>query len=223
MTVDWGKFHEEVKFLSETFRKNQYPQFFIDRCIKLFLDRKMNSDTDAEVEKEKLIISLPFVGKYSNDLKKKLKALSSTHLQSKFKISVVWSSGRKLCSFFAFKDKLPVHLRSKILYRFTCDGCNSIYLGKTKRHFLIRAYEHLGLSYKTGKKYTYNSSNSNNTAVLNHTNQSDQCCGTLDSFEIIGGDKNDYFLRIKESLLIKKVRPSLLNPNSQSIPLHLFD
>ena len=223
LTVDWGKFHEEVKFLSETFRKNQYPQFFIDRCIKLFLDRKMNSDTDAEIEKEKLIISLPFVGKYSNDLKKKLKALSSTHLQSKFKISVVWSSGRKLCSFFAFKDKLPVHLRSKILYRFTCDGCNSIYIGKSKRHFLVRAFEHLGKSIKTGKAFTYNSSCSNNTAVLNHLNQSHGCSATLESFDIIGSARNDFFLKIKESLLIKKVKPTLLNPNGQSVPLHLFD
>ena len=116
-----------------------------------------------------------------------------------------------------------MHLRSKVLYRFTCDGCNSIYLGKTKRHFLVRAYEHLGLSYKTGKRFAYNPDNSNNTTVLNHINQSNQCKGNLDSFEIIGSARNDFFLRIKESLLIKKIKPCLLNPNSQSVPLHLFD
>ena len=223
LTVDWVKFHEEVKFLSDTFRKNQYPQFFIDRCIKLFLNRKMSSDTGAEIEKEKLIISLPFVGKYSNDLKRKLEALSSTHLQSNFKISVVWSSGRKLCSFFAFKERLPMHLRSKILYRFKCDGCNSIYIGKSKRHFLVRAYEHLGKSFKTGKGFTYNPSCTNNSAVLNHLNQSHGCTATLGSFDIVGSARNDFFLKIKESLLIKKIKPTLLNPNGQSIPLHLFD
>ena len=106
---------------------------------------------------------------------------------------------------------------------FTCDGCNSIYIGKTKRYFLVRAYEHLGLSYKTGNKLMYNPRNSNNTAVLNHINRSDRCCGTLDSFEIIGGARNDFFLRIKESLLIKKIKPTLINPNSQSVPLLLFD
>ena len=156
LTVDWRKFHEEVKYLSDTFRKNQYPQHFIDRCVKTFLDKKLNPDTDAEVEKEELLISLPFMGKYSNDLKKKLKALASTHLQSNFRISVVWSSGRMIRSFFPFKERLPMHLRSKILYRFKCDGCNSIYIGKSKRHFLVRAYEHLGKSYKTGKEFTYN-------------------------------------------------------------------
>ena len=223
LTVDWTKFHEEVKFLSDTFRKNQYPQHFFDRCVKMFLDRRLNPDTGAEIEKEELVVSLPFVGKYSNDLKKKLKALASTYLQSKFKISVVWSSSRKLRSFFTLKERLPMHLRSKILYRFTCDGCNSIYIGKSKRHFLVRAFEHLGKSYKTGKGYTYNPTFKNNTAVWTHLNHSKGCSATLDSFELIGSARNDFFLKIKESLLIKKIKPTLLNPNGRSIPLYLFD
>ena len=187
------------------------------------MNRKLNPDTSKKIEKQKLIISLPFVGKYSNDLKKKLSALASTCLKSKFKITVVWSSSRTLRSFFSFKDRLPMHLRSKILYRFTCDGCNSIYVGKSKRHFLVRAYEHLGLSFRTGKGLTYNPKNTNNTVVLDHINQSGQCSGTLDSFELIGGARNDFFLRIKESLLIKKIKPTLLNKNSYSIPLRLFE
>ena len=183
----------------------------------------MNPDTSVKIEKQKLVTSLPFVGKYSNDLKKKLLALASKHLKSDFKISVVWSSGRTLRSFFSFKDRLPLHLRSLILYRFKCDGCNSIYIGKTKRHFLVRACEHLGLSIRTGKVFTYNPGNNNNTTVLEHINKSNGCGGTLDSFEIIGGARNDYLLKMKESLLIKKIKPCLLNQSSHSVPLQLFD
>jgi len=197
LTVDWAKFHEEVKYLSVIFRKNQYPQHFFDRCIKIFLNRKMIPDTVEKVEKEKLIISLPFLGRYSNDLKKRLSALASAHLHSNFKICVVWKSSRTIRTFFSFKDRLPMHLRSKILYRFKCDGCNSIYIGKTKRHFLVRAFEHLGKSIRTGKDFTYNPKNSNNTSVLEHINQSNRCRGTLDSFEIIGGARNDFFLRLR--------------------------
>ena len=40
LTVDWTNFHSEVKFLKETFRKNSYPEHFIDKCIKIFLDKK---------------------------------------------------------------------------------------------------------------------------------------------------------------------------------------
>ena len=90
-------------------------------------------------------------------------------------------------------------------------------------NFLVRAYEHLGISYKTGKEFKYNPMCSNNTAVLNHLHRKDSCTGTLQSFDIIGMAKNDFFLKIKETLLIKKIKPSLLNPNGQSVPLHLFD
>ena len=40
LTVNWEKFHEEVKFLKELFKRNLFPEHFVDRCIKLFLDKK---------------------------------------------------------------------------------------------------------------------------------------------------------------------------------------
>ena len=36
---DWNKFHIEVTFLKHIFRKNSFPIFFTDRCIKVFLDK----------------------------------------------------------------------------------------------------------------------------------------------------------------------------------------
>ena len=47
--------------------------------------------------------------------------------------------------------------------------------------------------------------------------------GNLDDFEIIGREssRNDFFLRVKESLLIKKHKPKL-NENEASTPLYLF-
>ena len=89
--------------------------------------------------------------------------------------------------------------------------------------FLVRAYEHLGKYHKTGKGYKYNPACSNNTAVLDHLHRKDSCTGTLESFDKIGTARNDFFLKIKETLLIKKIRPTLLNPNGQRVPLHLFD
>ena len=202
------------------FRKNSYPEHFIDKCIKTFLERKLDPKNSQKDEKQELNISLPFMGKYSNGVKKKLARLASEFLVNT-KVNIIWNSPRKLRNLFSFKDKLPMRLRSKILYRFTCNGCNSIYIGKTKRHFVVRANEHLGLSLRTGKKYTYNPNNGNNSIILDHLHQSEECNGNLDNFEIIGKANNDYFLRIKESLLIKKFKP-LLNSKDKSIPLYLF-
>ena len=221
LTVDWEKFHEEVKFLKDIFQKNLFPEHFTDRCIKLFLDKKLQPGVTQSDEKQKLIISLPFFGNYSNELKKRISSLASNYLVNT-KIVIVWNSQRRLRNFFSFKDKLPTYMRSKILYRFTCNGCNSIYLGKTKRHFLVRAYEHLGLSIRTGKEFTYNPGYINNSTILEHIHHSRSCHGELDGFEIIGRANNDLFLRIKESLLIKRFKPTL-NQAGKSIPLELFE
>ena len=51
---------------------------------------------------------------------------------------------------FVSKNSYP-----RVLYRYTCDICNSVYIGKTKRHLLVRQYEHLGTSIFTDKALKY--------------------------------------------------------------------
>ena len=53
---------------------------------------------------------------------------------------------------FTFKDKINKMLHSTLVYKFKCNICNDIYYGKTKRHFKVRACEHLGITPLTGKK-----------------------------------------------------------------------
>ena len=77
---------------------------------------------------------------------------------------------------------MPISVRSHILYRYTCDGCNAIYLGKTRRHYGVRVFEHLGISLLTPKKYIYNPRNSNNSAILNHINCNSMCIGKEETF-----------------------------------------
>ena len=85
---------------------------------------------------------------------------------------------------------------------------------------MVRVNEHIGISLRTGKQYTYNPNNPNNTAVLNHIHKC-KCKASIDDFEIVGTAKNDFHLRIKESLIIQKDNP-VLNKNVNSIPLTLF-
>ena len=40
----------------------------------------------------------------------------------------------------------PVFLRSCIVYKFKCGGCNDTYYSKTKRNFNVRMCQHLGVS-----------------------------------------------------------------------------
>ena len=136
------------------------------------------------------------------------------------KIQVVFKSVYRLGSCFRFKDTIPLNARSFVLYKFTCSSCNSAYVGKTKRHFLVRMFEHLGTSLATGNKYTFNPKNSNNTAVLDHIN-CNNCDATSDNFRIIGSARNDYTLCLKESLVIQRYKFNL-NKSVKSMPLYLF-
>ena len=105
-----------------------------------------------------------------------------------------------------------------LIYKFTCSSCNSAYVGKTKRHFVVCMFEHLGISLGIGNNYTYNPKNNNNMAVLNHN--CNNCKATLDNFWVISGMRNDVLLCLKESLLRLLHKP-ILN-SVKSMPLHLF-
>ena len=216
----WDKFHEEVVFLKEIFVKNAFPIHFVDKCVKTFLDKVfIPKKVDKSVPKKEVNVCLPFLGKQSLELKDKILRFSSKYF-SDCRIKVIFKCNNRLKNFLMFKDRIPLNVRSHLLYRYTCDGCNAIYIGKTRRHYLVRVFEHLGISMRTHKKFTYNPNNNNNSAILNHVH-GQTCVGKEESFKIIGSAANDYHLCIKESLLIQKNKPGL-NTSDNSIPLKLF-
>ena len=60
--------------------------------------------------------------------------------QKNVKLNVVFKSS---------KDILTKHINLKVLCKFKYNTCNSVYIGKTKRHLLIRQYEPLESSFFT--------------------------------------------------------------------------
>ena len=99
--------------------------------------------------------------------KKRLSKLISTYYPQ-CKLKLVFKCNNRLRNCFVFKDRIPFNVRSHLLYRFSCSSCNSAYVGKSKRHYLVRISEHLGISLRTGSKFTFNPNNKNNSAVLAH-------------------------------------------------------
>ena len=218
---DWSKIHTEVIKLKNIMLKNNFPTNFIDRCIKLFFDKLFLKKVVVLTVPRKIVnISLPFMGKDSLQIRSELSKIAKTYFPC-CKIQVMFNSVNRLGSYFRFKDRVPLNARSLVLYKFKCSSCNSAYAGKTKRHFLVRTCEHLGISLTTGNNYKYNPNNKNNTTVLNHIN-CNNCEATVDNFRIIGSARNDYTLCLKESLVIQ-LHKFNLNKNVKSMPLYLFD
>ena len=196
--------------------KELFPSIFIDKCVHKFLNSLFLKycHLKPSSEKKEVITSLEFLGKLSLQVKKQLNNIfRSCH--KNVKLTVVFKSPNA----FHFREQLPKSTNSKVLYRYMCDTCNSVYVGKTKQHLLVRQYEHLGTSIFTDKALKYTEKDA--TAVRKHCYQH-QHNSRLDSFQVLGNAVNNFHLQLKESLLILKMKPSL-NIAKESMPLYLFD
>ena len=213
----YEKFHNEIVYLKEVLKRNGYPVTLIDNCIKLFLDRlfiyKKTKDT---VDKKQLLIVLPYLGKQSLLIRKRLQSCIKNNLPY-CSLRIVFQSKTRLSTLFRFKDVIPKDICSHIVYKFVCSCCNATYYGESERHFHIRASEHLGITPLTVKRVANPKKSYINDHMLykNHD-------ASYDDFSILTRENNKFKLRIKESLLIKRDKPDL-NRNIYSFPLELFD
>ena len=106
-----------------------------------------------------------------------------------------------------------------MIYKFKCNICSDVYISETKHHFLVRHHEHLGKSILAEKNLKYTEKDA--PAIRKHCyNQ----CHTPDTsrFSLVGNATNKYKLKLKEYLLVLKMKPSL-NVAKESMPLYLFE
>ena len=209
-------FHE-INILKSISYKNNYPRDFLDKCIKEFLDRVLTQKVVVStVPKKDLMIVLPYLGKLSLQIRTRINRVMRNKLPH-CNLRVVFQTKCKLINFFTFKDKTPVFLRSGIVYKFKCGGCNATYYSKTKRHFKVKMCEQLGVSALTGNRVK----GDNDSAIKEHNLFCNHSSGFGD-FSIVVRNNNDFKVTLMKSLLINRDQPSL-NKNRHSLPLELFD
>ena len=109
------------------------------------------------------------------------------------KLQIVFKSQKKLANVFQFKDCLPFNLVSGVVYKYTCERCNSSYYDETDRHLKIRSEEYIGISPLTFRKVKPSIENAIHAHLLN--------CNNIPSFEEFT-IFTKYILEIKETLLI---------------------
>ena len=128
---------------------------------------------------------------------------------------VFWSSN-KIRNAFRFTDQIPIDMNSNVIYKYNCNICNDVYIGETKRLLVVRQYEHLGWSNLTEKPLKHNEKDA--TAFRKHCHQQNH---PVDSSRF-GDATNKSHLKLKESLVILKLKPSL-NIAKESMPLYLIE
>ena len=212
----YGKLHEEIAKLKEIFTWNSYPEIFIDRCIKNFLNELyVPKAVELTAAKKELILVLPYLGQQSSEIWNRIQCCFKKNT-SVFNLKVVFQSRKWLFTLFTFKDKNNKMLHSNLVYKFKCNICNDIYYGKTKHHFKVRACEHLCMMPLTGKKVK----SRKEVAVFDqiiHTVHN----ASFDGFETLARECDEFRLLLRESLLILCDDP-FLNRYVKSILLELF-
>ena len=81
---------------------------------------------------------LPFVGPFSSVAQRRIKRLTQSFCKN-LDIKLVFAP-YKIKSLFSVRDVIPKKLRSRVVYKFYCAGCNAgyVYVGETNRHLATR-------------------------------------------------------------------------------------
>ena len=138
---------------------------------------------------------LPYIGLFSVVTQKRVRHLIKRYCND-LDIKLVFSSF-KIGTLFGVKDLIPGGLRSRVVYKFACAGCNACYVGETTRHFSTRVREHL-----VSDRASH---------IFKHLENSEHChdlC-SVDCFHILDHASTTFQLKIKEAFHIRREQPSL--------------
>ena len=143
-------------------------------------------------------------------LKKFNKTLQDTEINTT--VRGVFKREQKISNYFKLNDKTPRHLQSNIVYSVKCLDCEAKYVEKTIQHIDARIY--LYKMVKDGQHGLTKSHITEHAQRLRHKID-------WQNYSVLARASNDYYLKIKETLLIKERMP-ITNNNETSIILNLF-
>ena len=163
-----------------------------------FLEKEFTTKENTNIAHNNKSVSYykqPYIGSYSNSTKKTIYELCQPFCKNT-SVKLVFSPF-KLKDPFSSKDFLPVALKSFVVYKFTYAGCQSCYIGETKRYLPARIKEHLQTDTKS--------------CILQHLNENPNCRDLCDDscFIIIHHASSSFRLKLKEVLHVTWLKPVL--------------
>ena len=130
-------FHSQICNIKQFLQQNRFPAKLIDRIIKRFLNKQYVVDIKpSNVPKLPILLFLPYLGVYSILLKKRLTKFIGK-IYPPVDLKIVFQASKPIGRLFPFKDRVPSHICSPVIYKFTCSSCQATYYGKTSCHFIV--------------------------------------------------------------------------------------
>ncbi|CAF0998010.1 unnamed protein product, partial [Didymodactylos carnosus] len=129
---------KEFENIRQITKRNGYPSTFVDIRIGIGLTKWLGKDNDKRINtvtepvKKKMFFELPYVGRSTDGLKRKLTAFANK-IRPDTDLCFYSKTPQSSQTFFQLKDKIPKHLQSDVVYAAKCGDCNDSYVGKTER------------------------------------------------------------------------------------------
>ena len=198
-TSDWRSFDVALKKNQEIWTEKQYPTEWSSSIV--------NETLDKIVTKEKVTAKPP-----QNEHLQEVKSLNNREPEPRFfvqyrgnitqnfasrlkklcDIQIIFTTRKLRTCLPTLKSPFDENLKSHVVYKVTCNGCNSIYFGQTSRHVITRISEHQQKDSPVGQHLV-------------------ECCGTTQSvkWEILDACCGVEKLMMIEAIYIKKLKPQL--------------
>jgi len=157
--------------------------------------------------KKEIRLVLPYLGLQSKIITKQLKAFILNKFYGCIDLWAIFQNTHCIKSLFPYKDRLNRSQMSKVVYKASCWDCQDFYIGKTKRKLYDRKTERF-------KAITSNGHRSEHVTSTGHNTK-------WDHFDILAGGKSDTHCKIKETPLIRDLKPAL-DENTSSEKLQLL-
>ena len=188
----WKYFNDSLNKAKDILERNQYPPQFYEPIINSTIEKLVapvvNVQDENAKRKSNVMMYVSYRGHVTDMFVKKLKE-SGAPVQPIVTL-------RKLKTVMpSLKTTTKFESRSRVVYKITCPGCETCYVGQTRRHLLTRFREH---NYKKAK------------AVYKHFRN---CVGsdiTLDDVKILAQTSRKlHYLLSLEALFIREHNPAL--------------
>ena len=119
----------------EILKKNLFPAHLIEKVVNCYITGTQSNHCprDSLPTSPTFYFKLPYTGHFSVVTQKKIRHFIKRYCND-LDIKLVFSSF-KIGNMLRLKDPVPDGLRSSVVYKFACAGCNACYVGVTTRHF----------------------------------------------------------------------------------------
>ena len=216
---------QELNMIRKIFKDSGYPSNVIEKTIKNKLMRSSN-DVQYGPKKDPVYMKLPYKGIASERASKSIRSIVQSTYGS-VSLRMIFSTNQMLPT--SHKDALPKDKKSNVIYKFTCNRCESEYIRKTERRLSDRIKEHIPTALRCNSQRpkmpsTYNlrsqprevctassQKTTQTSAIRLHLIDNPDCASqyTKDSFQIIGSARSAFQLSILEAVLINSNKPIL--------------